>query len=428
MQLLGWLFLVVGCEPAAPPSESGGGDLPEDSGSGDSGVPDTGDSAPEDSGGADSGDTGSGDTGSGDTGSGDTGSGEAMGEHRVDTAGGVVPGSVDAAVGPDGSVVASWVQGTDVYVRRSLDGGATWEDPVRVDDATVEPLVAWGRRPYVAADAERVAVVFNDPAGVVYVYTADARAPLAFGDPVILGAELGATFQDYPKGVFADGDLWVGWQAFTPTGWMALAHEAGGWETLRASATVPGQPCECCPLDLVDIGGGQVSLAFRNNDDDLREHWVVHTEGGEPGASGQVSHIEGILTYCPMEGPRIDVSDEGTLAVWTSASPSGMHSVWTSWSEDGVTGWSDASPLEWTMETALPTVATAASGNRYVSYQMDDYTELTVSPPGGLDFESPTVLRVSEGRLGFGQLAAGGDVTVVAGDAGNGSAWVIRLE
>ena len=44
------------------------------------------------------------------------------------------------------------------------DGGESFEAPIQLDDAGIEPLVSMARHPYVFANDQRVGVTFNDQA------------------------------------------------------------------------------------------------------------------------------------------------------------------------------------------------------------------------------------------------------------------------
>jgi hypothetical protein len=203
-----------------------------------------------------------------------------------DGSGKVVARSADVAVGPDGTVYVSWADersgDADVRVARSTDGGATFEPSVALDGEEREPLVSMARRPYVAADGDRMAVVFNqqDPVGIS-LYVSDAGA-LDFGTPIALGTDLPASnFHDFPKAIFRNGEIHVAWQTYDPDGWMVLARESAGYDATEADGLSAGVPCECCPLDIAQ-SGDDLLLAFRNNLDNQREHWVARRRTAAP--------------------------------------------------------------------------------------------------------------------------------------------------
>jgi hypothetical protein len=333
----------------------------------------------------------------------------------------VVERSVDAAVGADGAVYVVWVDIADrAWVRASRDGGVSWEDGVRVNGEGEIPGVSMARRPYVVADETRVAVSFVDlESGLVHVYDSPS-SPLSFDRAAVLGPD--ATFNDFAKPVFVEGDLSVVWQTYTPDGWIALARESTGWETEPVEG-VPGLPCECCPLDARVVGSGELLVAFRNNDYNLREHWVAILPGGDV---AQASDTEGRVRTCPMEGPRLGEGLGAPLLIWADASGDGR--TWVASSADDGRTWSQERDVFGATDTSSPTLTTGGSGLVYATTEVDDASFYAVSADGGVSFEDGGELVGPSGRLGYAQLESAARVTVAAGTGADGSAWMYRVE
>jgi hypothetical protein len=332
--------------------------------------------------------------------------------------------SADVAVAPDGTVFASWVDAEDrLWVRRHA--GATWDDAVTVELGGMTPMVSMARRPYVATDGERVAVVLDDASGgTVHVYTSPADA-LAFTSVATLNGSSDATFDDFAKPVFAGGELSVVWQSYDPTGWIAMAGEAGGWRVERVDSAVPGLPCECCPLDVRATRSGDLFVAFRNNADNLREHWVVRLPGdGSTPTGAQATRTEGTLYTCPMEGPRLTETADAELLVWTDASGRGV--AWIARSDDGGATWSREADVMGMTDLSSPTTAVDDDGTVWVTAEDQGTTWLARSADAGRTFDAPTLLSPGP-DFGYGQVASSGGVTVVAGTAGGGI-WAYMAE
>ena len=339
---------------------------------------------------------------------------------RVDTAGGVVERSVDVAVAPDRTMFASWVDARAVaWAAMSTDGGKSWSTPAKVNADGTTASVTMARRPYIASDGDRVAVVFVDlSANLVDVYTSDASA-LAFTHTTTLGAS--AEFNDFAKPVFADGDLTVVWQMYTPNGDMTMARESTGWKAESADEGVPGLPCECCPNDALVNASGEVLIAFRNNDDNTREHWISNPSAGE---STPISGTEGTLWTCPMQGPRLADVDGVLLAVWADASRSGSTWISTSWDEGR--SWIDAQTV-FSGPTSSPTAATAPGGVVYVTTEVGATSKVAWSTDSGSSFPNEFSLSGPSGDIGYAQLHGAGDAVLVGGSAADGTAWVRAL-
>lgn len=407
------LVALLACPTPADTSGGGGGGTPA-GGDSDSGT-DSGADTSEDSGADTSGDT------SRDT-SGDTADTAEPGPDwvRADADGGVRERSADVAVAFDGTAFVSWVDGSDVcWARRSTDGGVTWGDPAAVNADGTTASVAMARRPYVVTDGERVAVAFVDlDSRLVEVYASDADN-LDFNHVSTLGAA--SDNNDFAKPQFVDGDLVVEWQTYNASGAMVLARESTGWTEEPVDDTIPGVPCECCPNDVFGASTGELLVAFRNNDDDLREHWVSILPGGE---SAEVTDIEGELATCPMQGPRLAEADETLWMTWADASMEGR--TWLESSDDFGRTWTNERDILGRTGTGSPTIATALDGRVFVTAESGRGSMLAVSDDGGATFSTPEALAGPSGDLGFAQVESGGGVTLVAGSGVDGTAWLYR--
>lgn len=308
-----------------------------------------------------------------------------------------------------------------MWLRASEDGGTSWGTSVRVDDSTVEPGVTMARRPYVTTDGSRIAVAFTDlDDGHVFVYTS-AIEPIEFSLSATLSGGDDGDFNDFAKPLFVEGDLIVAWQSYTPTGWMSIARESGGWAVSEAGGGAPGLPCECCPLDVVASESG-MWLAFRNNDDNIREHWVADLVGG---TAAQATTTEGTLLACPMEGPRLALGGEQLLMVWSDTAADGRS--WVADSEDGGESWSGAREIGSSSGTSSPTIAVGSDGRVWATTESGAGSLLAVSEDGGESFSAQEPLLGPAGELGYAQIEAGGDFVAAVGTTADGSLWLVRV-
>ncbi len=370
------------------------------------------------------------------SGSGSGGAPVQMGLSRVDThSGTAVAGSADVAIAPDGTLYVSWVDtmngSPDLFVARSTDGGKTFGAAVMLDDASIAPLVSMARHPYIIANDEKVAVVFNDQPGNIYLY-ASPTTSLAFGPPSMVGADLTTPFRDFPKALFlADGALAVAWHGYAATGArMYVSRESAGYVSEVASSGAPGLPCECCPLETMLTTAGDLLLAFRNNDADTREMWLSRApSAGTFTQFGALSTSEGTMSTCPMQGPRLAEPTPGSLlAVWSVRGSTNTGSVFLSTSNDGGATWSGGASLAG-FTADEPTIAAGAPGHLFVTgVNGNAKSAMIASTDGGLTWSAPTQLAAPDGDLGTPQAKGLGGRAAFAAVSKAGTVWLNRME
>lgn len=366
--------------------------------------------------------------------SGTGGAPDFTGTVRVDGGmGNATPGGTDVAIAPDGTLYVSWVDAgsTDVFVARSTDGGAHFEAPVRVDDESEVPLVSMARHPYVTATDDRVAVVFNDTPGTIFLHTASS-ADFTFAPAIVVGSDIQTPFRDFPKAVFFDdGKLEVAWHGYAETGpRIYFSRETTGFVSEEASGGAPGVPCECCPLDVLVSSAGEAMIAFRNNDANTREMWLARSPSSDAfTAWTPISTSEGFVDSCPMQGPRLArTGDDELAAVWSVRGSTNTGEVFFSTSTDGGASWSGGAQIAGFVADE-PTLAVGANGHLYVTgVTGTGKSSMVSSTDGGATWASPTKLETPDGDLATPQAKASGGVIALAGVSPAGTVWLRRVE
>jgi hypothetical protein len=386
------------------------------------------------SGGQTGGDGGTGQGGSGGagTGGGSGGTPSFEGYTRVDSAAAdAIPGSPHVAIAPDGTIYVVWAENTSgVVLARSTDGGQSFEPEVVVN-GTAKPLVSMARHPYVVATDSKVAVSFNDEDGAVYLHTSPAAGPLSFGAATMIGTDVTTDFRDFPKAVFlADGSLGVAWHGYPATGariFVSLENDA--WAANPASSGAPGLPCECCPLDIQQLSGGNLLLVFRNNDANTREMWSARAPAnGAFDDWTQISTSEGFVATCPMMGPRLAETDSALFAVWSSRGASTAGAVFTASSSNAGGDWSPSAAAGDFMADE-PTIAAGPSGTLYVTGATGNNTSAMIeSTNGGQSWSPAQPLESPDGALKVPQAAGGAGVAALVAVTTANNVWFRRME
>jgi hypothetical protein len=169
------------------------------------------------------------------------------------------------------------VYGDAIYVIHSADAGLTWDNPI---PAFIPPT---GRR-------ATIPIVTVDPDGhplIAYVNTDASEKDAYYG--MVKSTDFGQSFLDE----------------------VNVSENAAGFEV-----------CECCNGHISVDSNGDVYVAFRNNNNNLRDNWLVRsTDGGATFASAfDVDETDWMINACPSNGPHFSISDDQVTTTFYSGS------------------------------------------------------------------------------------------------------------
>lgn len=170
-----------------------------------------------------------------------------------------------------------------IYIVRSVDGGNTYSDTIRVN--TYEDGVTW--LPALDMDEDgnpTVTYMMHDPSWVHprYVVTHSTDYGMSF-DP-----------------------------------------------ELDIAVTIPQEACDCCPAEYV-INGNQHALLFRNNDMNVRDIYAVYSndDGMTYPEVENVDQLNWVINSCPSSAPH-GIFNNGKLFTVYMSKASGYNRVYVS--------------------------------------------------------------------------------------------------
>ena len=165
------------------------------------------------------------------------------------------------------------VYGDAIYVTHSSDGGLTWDAPV---SAFVPPT---GRR----ATIPTITVDTDGQPYIGYINTNASEQGAYYG--MVRSLDFGQNFLDE----------------------VNVSENAAGAEV-----------CECCNGHISVAANGDVYVAFRNNNNNLRDNWLVRsTDGGSSFASAfDVDETDWMIAACPTNGPHFSILDDYNILFW----------------------------------------------------------------------------------------------------------------
>lgn len=255
----------------------------------------------------------------------------------------------------DGNLWLAWAFGGHVYISRSTDLGATFNEPVAVNRVP-EPIATNGEnRPKVlTGPAGELYVVWNRPLEARFSgnvrFSRSTDGGRTFAEPLTVNTDqetFGHRFE--AMALAPDGRLYVAWLDKRD---RDAAKKAGGeyngaalyytWSEDGGQSFLPDRKivdhsCECCRVAMaIDRDGLPVILWRHIYGDNIRDHALVNLLAPDrPGEPVRVSYDQWWIDACPHHGPSIAVDTEGTYhAVWFDNGPE-RHGLFYGRSVDG---------------------------------------------------------------------------------------------
>jgi len=164
-----------------------------------------------------------------------------------------------------------------VYLVKSIDGGNTWSDTIRVDQIPV--------------------------GGIAYFPSVDVNE----------NGNIAVTFMRHEA-------------AWANPRYVVTTSFDGGNTFLpdtNASAIAVGEVCDCCPAEMIYEGSNQV-LLFRNNDMNTREFYAaVSNDNGNSYSGIHIDHLGWTLAACPSVAPTGFIQNDSLITVFMSGASGG---------------------------------------------------------------------------------------------------------
>ena len=235
----------------------------------------------------------------------------------------------DLAVSDSGDIYIVWVNtlsGGDVHFSMSTNQGQTFSQVSTVNSVLNHATTIGFSGPQVEVWGDTIHVLWTDQRdGYAHTSAYYARS-----------IDQGVTWEEtqigHPNGVNFYPELLVDSQGilhasfhYFQSGSFAYRHIAhtfsidGGnsWsELLIVSDYEPGEPCDCCPIDLHELPNGKIINGFRNNVDNIRDMFSMewNPENSSWINLSPMSFDEFYISYCPTNGPSL-VSQDSLLAM-----------------------------------------------------------------------------------------------------------------
>jgi len=216
-------------------------------------------------------------------------------------------------VAPDGTIYVGWTsrypdtaKGTLLFVSASRDGGATFDEPVKVHSDTAP--ASHGMHSLAVASDGRVIVAWLDER---YLKAETAK----------VGASPFLAFFHHTPTPKAEAE---------PDAELYFSVSSDGGQTFAQDKRIDAQVCPCCKTSLAIAADGTIYLGYRKvYPGSLRHITVISSKDGQTfGEPAAVSDDRWKLEACPVSGPALQM-DNGRLAVaWYSGGEAREHGMY----------------------------------------------------------------------------------------------------
>jgi hypothetical protein len=224
--------------------------------------------------------------------------------------------------------LVTWENDVNGNLYSSRWTGSAFATPVKVNPVGVMPFVAAWAGAEVAASGDTVFVVFSTDdvlTGKVYAIRS-INGGLSYGDTVRVDQP--GQIPRFPAvAVMPGGNPVVNYMTINSSTMSgaeyALSRSLNGGgnysPALVPSLSAPGDVCDCCPGSIT-VSGNRHALMYRNNDSNIRDIWASFSSdsGTTYPVSMEVDQSNWMIMSCPSSGPSGIINGDTLTTVWMS--------------------------------------------------------------------------------------------------------------
>lgn len=224
--------------------------------------------------------------------------------------------------------IVVWENPTNSRIYTSRLNGASFTSPVTINPMGVSPFIATWAGAEIASSGDTVFVVFSTEITTsAQVYTVRSLdGGVTFQDTVRVD-QIGTDIPRFPAiGVGLNGNPVVNFMRLDAgfgNAEYAVARSMNGGVSYMASLTpsldAVGTVCDCCPASIATAGDKHI-LMYRNNDNNIREMWASYSTDGSASynASAEIDQTNWMIMSCPSSGPSGVIIGDSLVSVWMS--------------------------------------------------------------------------------------------------------------
>ncbi|CAN5556066.1 hypothetical protein BH10BAC1_BH10BAC1_09160 [soil metagenome] len=220
-----------------------------------------------------------------------------------------------------------WEDNSPAKIYSSYRMGPVFSAPIALNNSGISPYVATWTGAEIASSGDTAFVVFTSMpvlSGNAYaVRTIDGG--LTFSDTVRVNQFVGK-IPSFPSVAVLPGGIPLVDYMYSDAGTMlnteyTVCKSIDGGLTFLPEVTPinPGTVCECCPASMAVSGNTQV-LLYRNNISNVRDIWASFSTDSCStfSASAEIDTTNWLITSCPTSGPTGVIINDSLVYSWMS--------------------------------------------------------------------------------------------------------------
>jgi hypothetical protein len=223
-----------------------------------------------------------------------------------------------------------WGNTSTHYIYSAKYTGSSFTTPIPVHNSGIMPYLATWTGGEISSSGDTAYIVFSNLSFEKVYSVRSIDGGNSFGDTVRIDEKTESTPRMPSVAVNPAGNPVVGYMivdSATMEPEYAIAHSTDGglsYTSVIPSPSPPGASCDCCPPNMA-VNGTTEALVFRNNISNLRNMWTsISTDGGNSfTVSAEIDQSDWIVSSCPSSGPSAIISGDSLISTWMSEGTTG---------------------------------------------------------------------------------------------------------
>ena len=224
--------------------------------------------------------------------------------------------------------VVSWMNDNNNKIYTARWNGAAFNMPATINPTGVMPFIANWAGSEIASSGDTVFVTFStDFSQTSKVYTVrSVDGGITFQDTVRVDL-IGTDVPRFPTIAVGNGGnpvvAFMRLDAGFGNAEYAVSRSMNGGNSYMSSITpslgAVGTVCDCCPATII-ANGNQHVLTYRNNDNNIRNMWSSYSTDGSANypVSSEIDETDWMIMSCPSSGPSNIISGDSLISTWMS--------------------------------------------------------------------------------------------------------------